>query len=848
MLRATWKSLWSRKIRLLLSTFAIVLGVAFVAGSLVFTATLDRAFQSIMTGSVSDVVVRPVGSSGDDGAAPGRGIPASTLERVRAVPGVERVEPEVTSFSTYVVGSDGKLVGGQGAPGIATTYHDAPAAHGIPGLRMSEGRAPTNSTEVAIDPRTAERAGYRVGDKVDLVTAGKQPRVRATLVGLVSFADGSGLAGASLVAWDLRTGQSLYQTQPGTYSDLWVVIDQDRTQQEVRDAVAKVLPAGVEAQTGDRAADEASSDIKEALSFITTFLLIFAGVALVVGSFLIINTFSILVAQRARELALLRALGASRRQVTWSVLFEAVVVGLVGSTLGLALGLLLAAGIKVLFAQFGLDLSGTPLQLTPTAVVAAYAVGMVVTGLAAYLPARRAAQVAPVAALRDEVAMPEGIVLRRALLGGLLVLLGVGLELWVLTGERAQETTLLGAGLFLVVAGAVLASPVVGRPIIRGLGSAFRRVFGTVGNLAEQNALRQPRRTAATASALMIGLALVSMMSVFGASATKSVDTLIEENFQGDYTVSGNFGMPFSSTVADGLERVPGVDAVARVRFAPAQIDGKARQALGGTDLVALQRITMIEPVSGSLDGLDAASAVVNESKAEELGVQPGDDIRVALAGRTTTLRVAAVVKDNPAVAPVVTTLAGFQRAGGPDQDNYVFVDRAAGSDPAAVRAGLERQVEALPTVTLKDQDEFKAEQREPIDQLLMLIYALLGLAVIIAILGIVNTLALSVIERTREIGLLRAVGLSRRQLRRMVRLESVTIAVVGALLGVALGIGFGVVLQRSQESQGIAQLAIPWGRLGLFVVLAAVVGVLAAWFPARRAARLDVLKAIATE
>lgn len=277
MLRATWKSLWSRKIRLLLSTFAIVLGVAFVAGSLVFTATLDRAFQSIMTGSVSDVVVRPVGSSGDDGAAPGRGIPASTLERVRAVPGVERVEPEVTSFSTYVVGSDGKLVGGQGAPGIATTYHDAPAAHGIPGLRMSEGRAPTNSTEVAIDPRTAERAGYRVGDKVDLVTAGKQPRVRATLVGLVSFADGSGLAGASLVAWDLRTGQSLYQTQPGTYSDLWVVIDQDRTQQEVRDAVAKVLPAGVEAQTGDRAADEASSDIKEALSFITTFLLIFAG-------------------------------------------------------------------------------------------------------------------------------------------------------------------------------------------------------------------------------------------------------------------------------------------------------------------------------------------------------------------------------------------------------------------------------------------------------------------------------------------------------------------------------------------------------------------------------------------
>ncbi|KNX38146.1 ABC transporter permease [Luteipulveratus halotolerans] len=846
MLRASWKSLWARKIRLLMSTFAIVLGVAFVAGSLVFTAALDRAFTSIMNGTVGDVMVRPAGQQAGDSRAQTRTVPASVLEQVRRVPGVARAEGEVTSYTTFVVGKNGKIVGGQGAPGIAVSYHDAPAGHDTPGLTVREGRAPQRAGELALDPGTADRAGYRVGDTVNVVTSGEKPRLAGTLVGLASYSAGS-MVGASLVVLDPATARATYVGGRPAYTDIWVVAEPGHSQQQVRDAVAAVLPRDTEAVTGDQAADEASDDIKQALSFITTFLLIFAGVALVVGSFLIVNTFSMLVAQRSRELALMRALGASRRQVTGSVLFEALAVGVVGSTVGLGLGLVLAAGIKALFATFGLDLSGTPLELTPRAVVASYVVGMLVTAVAAYLPARRASHIAPVAALRDDVALPEGTVVRRAVAGAVLVVLGAAGLVWVLSGDRPRETYWLGGGLLAVILGAVLMSPVIGRPVIRGIGLGYRRAFGAVGTLAEQNSLRNPRRTAATASALMIGLTLVVMMSVFGASATKSVDSLIAKNFTGDYVVSGTFGTPFSPTVTDQAARVPGVETVARTRFAQAEVNGD-RGGLGAIDPGPLSKVARIDVQQGSLDDLVGSTAFVTDDAAEEHGYAIGDRLRVTLGGRTTSMRVVAVVKAMPALFDVTTSIKGYEAAGGPRQDNYAFIGRAAGADPAQVRAGLERVTAGIPTVAVKDQGEFAAEQREPIDQMLMLIYALLGLAVVIAVLGIINTLALSVIERTREVGLLRAVGLSRAQLRRMVRLESVVIAMLGAVLGVVLGIAFGIVLQRSQSGQGVAELAIPWGRIGLFVVLAAVVGVLAAWWPARRAARLDVLKAIATE
>jgi len=847
MLRASWKSLLARKLRLVMSAFAIVLGVAFVAGSLVFTDTLGRAFTGIMAGSVGDVVVRPVGAVSDDGSQSAKTLPGALVPQLAEVDGAARADGNVASFGVFVVGKDGKVIGAQGAPGIAVNYHNAPAGHGVDGLSIEKGRVPERTGEMAMDTHTAERAGYTVGDEVPLVSSGAQPSIKARLVGLGSFGGGS-MAGASLTIFDTATAQQLFQDGKDVYTDAWVTARDGVSQAELRDRVQAVLPAGFEALTGDKAADEASSDLLQAVSFISTFLLVFAGVALVVGSFLIVNTFSILVAQRSRELALFRALGASRRQISRSVLFEAVVVGFIGSTAGLVLGFALALGIKALFAAFGLDLSGASLVFEPRTAVAAYLVGMVVTAFAAYLPGRRASRIAPVAALRDDVAMPESSIRRRVIIGSAMIAVGSGGLGVGLFSDMDNPMPILGGGILLVVLGVALTSPVLGRPLIALVGLLYRRMFGTVGRLAEQNARRNPRRTAATASALMIGLTLVSMMAVFGQSAKASVDKVIGETFAADYVVSNAVGVPFSPTIAGQVEKVPGVQTVARVRYATGQVNGSPAM-LGGVDAAAYTKALQLDVVSGSASNLTGSTLLVQEDSARKLGKKVGDSMSVEIAGRKADYPIVGTYAANPAVGmPYLTSLTALSQAGVVPADNLAYVVRSPGADTAQVRAGIDQIIAGLPTVTLKDQAEYAAEQRGPIDQLLAMIYALLGLAVVIAVLGIINTLALSVIERTREVGLLRAVGMSRRQLRRMVRLESIVIALLGAGLGVVLGLVFGVALQRSQADSGIDVLSVPVLQLVLFVALAGVVGVLAALWPARRASRLNVLRAITSE
>ena len=533
MLRASWKSLLARKLRLLMSAFAIVLGVAFVAGSLVFTDTLGQAFTNIMAESVGDVVVRPAGAVTDGTTSSAKTLPASLVTDLAKTDGAARADGNVTSLGVFVIDRKGKVIGGQGAPGIAAGYRSGPAAHGLDGLSISSGRAPAKAGEITLDPQTAKKAGYTVGDIVPLVTSGAQPSMKATMVGVGSFAGGS-MAGASLTLFDTQTAQQLFQGGQDVYSDIWVTAKDGVSQTQLRDRVQATLPAGVEAITGDKAADDAVTEINKALSFISTFLLVFAGVSLVVGSFLIVNTFSILVAQRSRELALFRALGASRRQVSRSVLFEALVMGFIGSTVGLALGFGLALGIKALFAMIGLDLSGSALVFEPRTAVAAYLVGMLVTAFAAYLPGRRASRISPVEALRDDVAMPESSIRRRTIVGAAMTASGSAAMGVGLFTEIASPIAYIGGGILFVVLGVALASPVIGRPVIAIVGVVYRRMFGTVGRLAEQNAMRNPRRTAATASALMIGLTLVSMMAVFGQSAKASVDKTIGESFSAD--------------------------------------------------------------------------------------------------------------------------------------------------------------------------------------------------------------------------------------------------------------------------------------------------------------------------
>ncbi|WZH54313.1 MAG: ABC transporter permease [Nocardioides alkalitolerans] len=849
MLRATWKSLPGRKVRLVMSTFAIVLGVAFVCGSLMFSDTLERSFTSLFSATVGDVVVRPeIGTSFGAAEGSSRTVPASLVEELAALPEAARADGNVSAPGVFVIGDDGKVVGGQGAPGLLQGFNDAPAAGGAEGLHVVEGRAPSGFTEVALDEKTAERAGYEIGDAVRLVSPVADGELTPTLVGLVALGGDASLNGATLTVVDMATGQQVFLQGEDAYTDVWVRAADGVSQEELRDAVAPLLPDGVEAVTGDDAADESASLLLEAISFLTTFLLIFAGIALVVGGFLIVNTFSMLVAQRSRELALLRALGASRRQVVRSVQLEAFVVGLVGSVLGLGLGVLLALAIRAVFARVGLDLDSQPLVLEPRTVVAAFAVGIVVTMVAAWGPARRTTRIAPVEALRDDVALPETTIRRRMVVGAALVVGGAGALAAGLVADVPRAGWWVGLGVLAVLLGVAAASPVIGRPVLVAAHAAYRRLFGTVGNLAGLNALRNPRRTAATASALMIGLTLATTMAILGDSAKASVDRTIEQTFPGDFVVSNQVGEGFSTGIGDAMGEVEGVASVVRVRYGLAETGDRPRR-LGGVDPSTFRDLG-VGTVAGDVTDLVDGTAVVDEDYADDAGIGVGDDLVVTTVDGEQRLPVVAVVDPGSVLPSITTTTATLLDAGYRDLDNTLVVEAVA--DPPGGLDGLQDRLEQAagdnPLVTVKDQAEYAAEQRAPIDRLVLVVFALLGLALVIAVLGIVNTLALSVVERTREVGLLRAVGLGRGQLRWMITLESVVIAALGTVLGLVLGTTFGLALMRTLREEGLEVISVPVGQLAGFAAAALVVGVLAAALPARRAARLDVLAAVSTE
>ena len=848
MLRATLKSLLAHKLRMAMSAFAIVLGVAFVSGTFVFTDTLNASFTDLFRQTAPDVTVQPAQTNaaaggGTDGGT--RVLTARVVADLAALPGVDRADGVVTDQDTFVVGTQGKVIGGGGSAGVARNYTTGPAADGSPILTITQGGPPAGRGQLLLDEKTAATAGYTLGDTVKLVTAGAHPEVTGTLVGTVRVGQSGNLAGATLVLMDTPTAQQVYLGAAETFNMVSVTGDGSLTNQQLRAAVSAALPAGFEALDDDQIAAENQHQIQDGLAFITTFLLVFAAVALIVGSFLILNTFSIIVAQRTRELALLRALGAARRQVTRSVLIEALAVGLLGSTLGLLLGFALALGLTALFGVIGVDLTGAALVFQPGTAVAAYAVGVPVTLLAAYLPARRAATVPPVAAIRDDVSIPESSMHRRLLGGGVLTAAGAGLMVWALAFDGGLQP--LGGGALAVFIGIALLAPVIGRPIVTAIAGPYRRLFGTVGVLARENARRNPRRTAATASALMIGLALVTTAAVLGASSKSSVEKMVSTDLKADYVVSNAVGSPFSAAIAPRLAAVPGVQSAVPSRFAVATVNGQ-QEPVAAFDPAAYSQIAAITVQSGDLatggDGL-----LVTGSRADTQGWTVGDIVTVDLPAGARDLPITGIIAPSTLIrADIVVPPAVLDAGGVTPMDTAVYINRTPGADPAAVAAGIDSALTDLPTVTVKDQDAFAQEQRAAIDPLLAIIYALLGLAVIIAVLGIVNTLALSVIERTREVGLLRAVGMSRRQLRSMIRLESVAIAVLGAVLGIGLGLTFGISLQHAMAGQGIDQLTIPGGQLIMFLVLAGLVGVLAAVIPARRAARMDVLRAITAD
>ena len=642
MLRASWTSLMARKLRLFMSAFAIILGVAFVAGSFVFTDTLGRSFDSIMNGSVGDVVVRPAAAGqGDFESQPSTAtLPSSLVEDLAGVPGAARVDGNITNFGTFVVGKNGKLIGGFGPPGLGLNHTGGPAAKGLQPRTLDAGHWPEGPDEVVLDNKTADKAGYLIGEKVNLVSAGTQPRIQAKLVGIANME--GGLAGASLSIFDTARAQALFMAGKDSFTDIWVSAAPGTSQEQLRDAVSTKLPKGVEAVTGDAAAKAAATDIQEALGFITTFLLVFAGIALVVGSFLIVNTFSILVAQRSRELALFRALGATRRQVARSVLFEASVIGLVGSVIGLGLGIVIAMGIRVLFGRFGLDLSGQSLVISPRTVVVSLLVGLLVTLVAAYLPARKAGKVPPVAAMRDDAVLAESGMRGRVIVGGLLTVVGAALLGAGLFVDVPKPTYWVGGGILGVVLGVALISPLVGRPVIAGIGWIWRKAFGAVGHIAEQNAQRKPRRTAATAAALRIGVTLVSMMAVFGASAKASVDKAVNKEFVADYVVSSVVGTPFSTAVTTELAAVPGVDEVAAFRWDRLTVKGQ-RAGVIGIDPAHIGVLGPTPMVAGELRSLTPTSVSVSGAIATADRLSVGSTIELTRAGTTKPFTLAAI-------------------------------------------------------------------------------------------------------------------------------------------------------------------------------------------------------------
>ncbi|MGP3998924.1 ABC transporter permease [Streptomyces sp. 8N706] len=856
MLRATLRSFFAHQGRLLLSALAVVLSVAFVSGSLIFSDTVNRTFDQLFASTSADVTVAPPSEFDEAGGlSSGRveTLPAELRRRVAAVAGVADAQIDVRVENITLVDERNEPVGPTtGAPTIATNWNDTERSP----VDLTSGHLPRGPGEALLDADTAEREGIAIGDGLRVVA--RPGTFPVTVVGIMTFTTTN--PGAALLALDTPTAQTKLLGRPGAATAIMAEASPGIADTRLKQRIADELGPGYDLATRDERAESQAAELGGFLDVIKYVMLGFAGIAVLVGVFLIVNTFSMLIAQRTRELGLLRALGADRRQVRRSVLTEALLLGLAGSTSGLVAGIGLAAGLISLMSLLGMNLDAAEMVIGWAPPVAAYAVGVGVTFVAAYLPARRAARVSPMAALADIEVAEVGRPLRiRAIVGSVLAAGGTAaLAGCAQATETARASTLLLLGLVLTLVAMVVAGPLLVRPVIRVVGGAFPRVFGPVGRMSQRNALRNPRRTGATAAALMVGLALVTGLSVAGESMTKSFDQQIDRQLGSDFVVQNRNFHPFPQEITERVRGVDGVGTVVRERFAPLRIrlpDRKTVRTTGAAFDPGLDQVVNMEYAAGNTASALADGRIgLQKAYADEHGIRPGSRVRAEFAnGRTAELTVGALTDMESGEGfgtrggffMSMATLEKYLPGG---QDAAVYANASGRTDPQPLRDRLERALDAFPQVQVRDQADYKELVRGQIAVLLYLVYALLGLAIVIAVLGVVNTLALSVVERTREIGLLRAIGLSRRQLRRMIRLESVVIAVFGAVLGLALGFVWGFSVQQVLALEGMKALAVPWPTVVAVVAGSVVVGLAAALLPALRASRMNVLAAIAHE
>jgi putative ABC transport system permease protein len=845
MWRATLKGILAHKLRLALTGSAIVLGVMFVSGTLVLTDTLHATFNNLFNNIYQNTsfVVRDHAAFNGNFGAVRNPIPESVAGVVRAVPGVAAAIGTASGTPAQFVAPDGKAVTTGGAPTIGISFEPNPT---LSPLKLRQGSAPTTDHQVVIDAGTASKYNFHVGQQVRILLPG--PPQTFTVVGIAQFGTANNLAGATIAAFWLPTAQQLFN-RVGQYDTVNVLAAPGADKTQVEQAIAKVLPPGVEVVTGQTVADESSSNINKALGFFSTALLIFAFISLFVGGFTIFNTFSIIVGQRTRELALLRVLGASRGQVFRSVLAEAAIVGLVASLIGLGLGVLAAIGLQALLKGFGITLPSSGLVFQARTVAAALIVGVGVTVVSAVSPARRAVRIAPMAAISDQAAESDRSSRRRFVVASVLLVAGVILLAVGLTQPAIQ---LVGLGAAVVFLGAGMLAPLVARPMSSVIGRPLAALLGASGKLGRENSMRSPKRTAQTSAALMVGLALVSTIAVFGASVSKSATGSIEQALRADYIVTGGGtgGPPagFSASVATtaaSLARVTAVTSVYNGQF----LFGDSVSILGGVTTPGLAKTINLRMASGSGESaLADGQLLIDTTTADSKHLVVGDSERVTFA-RTgpTTIRIGGVYKPNAVFGTYLVGGGYFLEHFDTPLPTAVLITSTGGTSPAA-QATISNGLKPFPNVKVQTQTEFKKTQQAQVNQLLGIIYVLLALAVLIALIGIVNTLMLTIFERTHEIGLLRAVGMGRRQVRAMIRAEAVIISIFGAVIGVVLGTGLGVALSESLKKQGITDIVVPVGSLIVFLVIAALLGLVAASWPARRAAKLDVLAAIATE
>src|SRR5262245_3481598 len=850
MLRVTVKGLLAHKSRLAITALAVMLGVAFMAGTFVLTDTIRKTFDDLF-GDVyqgTDAVAREKAAfSNPESAGDLRGrVDESLVGTVAGVDGVATAEGIVQGY-TRIIDKDGNAMGDPqtGAPTLGGNWNESPDLNPFV---IFAGRPPGSDNEIVIDKKSADDAGFHVGDTVTVLVQG--PPQHLQLVGIARFGNADSPGGASYVLFTTAAAQRLV-AEAGKFDSVAAVADPGVSQQELANRIAAVAPPGVEVVTGDAITKESQTDIQDNLSFFNTFMLIFAVVALLVGSFIIFNTFSITVAQRTRENALLRAIGASKRQVLGSVLIEAVIVALIASLAGLVAGLAVAGGLKALLAGFGFDIPGGSLVLTPRTVLVSLIVGVVITVFAALSPARKAGKVPPVAAMRDVAVGSTGYGSKlRMVVGGVVLGLGVLSLLAGLFSGGSGALPLVGLGALLVFFGVAILGRTVALPLSRAIGALLPRLRGITGTLARENAMRNPKRTAATASALMIGVGLIGFISIFAASTKASFNASIDKSFTGDFVIdSGTGGLGgVHAGLAARLNDLPEVKAAAGVRMDAAQISGSSKQVLGVDPAVAFDVID-VQPLQGNPADLTGNSIALYKDVADADNLAIGDTVPVVFKDTgPQQLKVAMIYGENQPAGDYLLGIDTYQTNFANQYDAFVFIDKADGVSTADAQAAIDNVAKDFPGADVRDRAGFKKELSKPVDQLLGLIYVLLLLAIFIALLGIANTLALSILERTRELGLLRSVRMTRPQLRSTIRWESVIIAIQGTVLGLAIGLFFGWALVQALSDEGIDHFAIPWRVLAIVLVLAGLAGVVAAILPARRAAKLDVLRAITTE